>query len=120
MTASILAGAGMRRHVNPGNHAAESFVSFIPLFDRPPILRRELLSSNTARAYTSGGASPILRVTCVTRSREGKTAEHASLRPGIEVVETTATPGTRTQIVTYDRGREAKHAQADKQRRSPP
>jgi hypothetical protein len=26
-------GAGMRRHVHPGNHAAESFVSFIPLFD---------------------------------------------------------------------------------------
>jgi hypothetical protein len=26
------AGAGMRRHVHPGNHAAESFVSFIPLF----------------------------------------------------------------------------------------
>jgi hypothetical protein len=23
----------MRRHVHPGNHAAESFVSFIPLFD---------------------------------------------------------------------------------------
>ena len=28
-----LAGAGMRRHVHAGNHAAESFVSFIPLFD---------------------------------------------------------------------------------------
>ncbi len=28
-----LAGAGMRRHVHSGNHAAESFVSFIPLFD---------------------------------------------------------------------------------------
>ena len=25
-------GAGMRRHVHAGNHAAESFVSFIPLF----------------------------------------------------------------------------------------
>jgi hypothetical protein len=32
--ASIPAGAGMRRHVHPGKHAAESFVSFIPLFDR--------------------------------------------------------------------------------------
>jgi hypothetical protein len=31
--ASDLAGAGMRRHVHPRNHAAESFVSFIPLFD---------------------------------------------------------------------------------------
>jgi hypothetical protein len=30
--ASDLAGAGMKRHVHPGNHAAESFVSFIPLF----------------------------------------------------------------------------------------
>jgi hypothetical protein len=30
--ASELAGAGMRRHVHSGNHAAESFVSFIPLF----------------------------------------------------------------------------------------
>jgi hypothetical protein len=28
------AGAGMRRHVHSGNHAAESFVSFIPLFGR--------------------------------------------------------------------------------------
>jgi len=27
-----LTGAGMRRHVHSGNHAAESFVSFIPLF----------------------------------------------------------------------------------------
>jgi hypothetical protein len=27
------AGAGMRRHVHSGNHAAESFVSFILLFD---------------------------------------------------------------------------------------
>ncbi len=34
MPASTLAGAGMRRHVQSGNHAAESFVSFIPLFDR--------------------------------------------------------------------------------------
>jgi hypothetical protein len=25
----------MRRHVHAGNHAAESFVSFIPLFDGP-------------------------------------------------------------------------------------
>ena len=31
--ASDPAGAGMRRHVHSGNHAAESFVSFIPLFD---------------------------------------------------------------------------------------
>jgi hypothetical protein len=31
--ASIRDGAGMRRHVHPGSHAAESFVSFIPLFD---------------------------------------------------------------------------------------
>ena len=29
----LLAGAGMRRHAHSGNHAAESFVSFIPLFD---------------------------------------------------------------------------------------
>jgi hypothetical protein len=27
----------MRRHVHSGNHAAESFVSFIPLFDGSPI-----------------------------------------------------------------------------------
>ena len=31
-----LAGAGMRRHVHAGNHAAESFVSFIPLFGGAP------------------------------------------------------------------------------------
>jgi hypothetical protein len=34
-----LTGAGMRRHVQSGNHAAESFVSFIPLFDRLVDLR---------------------------------------------------------------------------------
>jgi len=33
--ASDLAGAGMRRHVDTGNHAAESFVSFIPLLGGP-------------------------------------------------------------------------------------
>ena len=31
MPASERDGAGMRRHVHAGNHAAESFVSFIPL-----------------------------------------------------------------------------------------
>jgi hypothetical protein len=33
-----LTGAGMRRHVHAGNHAAESFVSFIPLFDGPALV----------------------------------------------------------------------------------
>jgi hypothetical protein len=33
-------GAGMRRHVHSGNHAAESFVSFIPLFDGSVLLLR--------------------------------------------------------------------------------
>jgi hypothetical protein len=42
VTASILAGAGMRRHLDeshaglPYSGAAESFVSFIPLFDGVP------------------------------------------------------------------------------------
>jgi hypothetical protein len=39
------ASAGMRRHVHAGNHAAESFVSFIPLFDRmlhPPAVSSSL------------------------------------------------------------------------------
>jgi hypothetical protein len=36
--ASDPAGAGIRRHVHSGNHAAESFVSFIPLFDGTPHL----------------------------------------------------------------------------------
>jgi len=34
----------MRRHVHPGNHAAESFVSFIPLFDGPVIATPTLAS----------------------------------------------------------------------------
>jgi hypothetical protein len=34
--ASIPDGAGMRRHVHSGNHAAESFVCFIPLFGGSP------------------------------------------------------------------------------------
>jgi hypothetical protein len=33
-----LTGAGMRRHAHSGNHAAESFVSFIPLFGGAVIL----------------------------------------------------------------------------------
>ena len=33
--ASILDGAGMRRHVRSGHHAAESFVSFMRLFGDP-------------------------------------------------------------------------------------
>jgi hypothetical protein len=36
--ASDPAGAGMRRHVHSGKHAAESFVSFIPLFCGVPLL----------------------------------------------------------------------------------
>ena len=32
--------AGMRRHVHSGNHAAESFVSFIPLFDSEATLAK--------------------------------------------------------------------------------
>jgi hypothetical protein len=40
--ASMLsAGAGMRRHVHSGNHAAESFVSFIPLILIQAPSRRE-------------------------------------------------------------------------------
>jgi hypothetical protein len=33
VSASDRDGAGMKRHVHSGNHAAESFVCFIPLFD---------------------------------------------------------------------------------------
>jgi hypothetical protein len=33
--ASDLTGAGMRRHLRPGNGAAESFVSLVPLFCGP-------------------------------------------------------------------------------------
>jgi hypothetical protein len=40
-----LAGAGMRRHVHSGNHAAESFVSFIPLFGRKSRPAQQLLRS---------------------------------------------------------------------------
>jgi hypothetical protein len=38
-------GAGMRRHVHSGNHAAESFVSFIPLFGRESRPAQQLLCS---------------------------------------------------------------------------
>jgi hypothetical protein len=52
-------GAGMRQHVHSGNHAAESFVSFIPLFDSvvtPPhnfvaSRRHALASLAAARSY---------------------------------------------------------------------
>ena len=43
---SIRDGAGMRQHVHSGNHAAESFISFIPLLgglDEYPDLRYRLL-----------------------------------------------------------------------------
>jgi hypothetical protein len=41
-------GAGMRRHVHLGNHAAESFVSFIPLFDAVVISLGVLPASDLA------------------------------------------------------------------------
>jgi hypothetical protein len=50
-----LTGAGMRRHVHSGNHAAESFVSFIPLLDR--LLALEplwILCGATGRAKRGG------------------------------------------------------------------
>ena len=43
-----MAGAGMRRHVHSGNHAAESFVSFIPLFGGSAIGR--LRSGSSVRS----------------------------------------------------------------------
>ena len=42
--ASVLAGAGMSRHLSPRNGAGESFVSFIRLFGRPVIPRSGSLS----------------------------------------------------------------------------
>jgi hypothetical protein len=47
----------MRRHVHAGNHAAESFVSFIPLLDR--LLAPEpvwILCGATGRAKRGGSA----------------------------------------------------------------
>jgi hypothetical protein len=57
LPASERDGAGMRRHVHPGNHAAESFVSFIPLFDavapqRVSDLAYALLSARTKATRT--------------------------------------------------------------------
>ena len=47
------AGAGMRRHVHAGNHAAESFVSFIPLFGgaalTPAAVRRRAVQPDGQR-----------------------------------------------------------------------
>ena len=50
-----LAGAGMRRHVHSGNHAAESFVSFIPLFDSQTVEPRSAMAVSVDPA--SDGAS---------------------------------------------------------------
>jgi hypothetical protein len=49
--ASNPAGAGMRRHVHSANHAAESFVSFIPLFDRSRFLVHGKLERFTQEGY---------------------------------------------------------------------
>ena len=64
-----LTGAGMRRHVHSGNHAAESFVSFIPLFDRPaaPLKRHAPMTiagrvEDTARLPTDAPASSATAV----------------------------------------------------------
>ncbi len=51
--ASIRASAGIRRHVHSGNHAAESFVSCIRLFDR-------LVDSLTLAAILRGGGLEAL------------------------------------------------------------
>jgi hypothetical protein len=56
-----LAGAGMRRHVHSGNHAAESFVSFMPLFGR-------LASSCVPRPYSRIGRQRV-RYGCIERHR---------------------------------------------------
>jgi hypothetical protein len=52
-------GAGMRRHVHSGNHAAESFVSFIPLFDGVAAPRFGVLSGT--RITPSRGARRMVR-----------------------------------------------------------
>ena len=54
--ASDPAGAGMRRHFHPGNHAAESFVSFIPLFDGAA--NQTFASARLAHSTHTGIATP--------------------------------------------------------------
>ena len=66
-------GAGMRRHVHSGNHAAESFVSFIPLFGgaaqslRRLTLRTVWLSGSRRAVPESCAPSTTKRQTIRTR-----------------------------------------------------
>ena len=64
MPASERDGAGMRRHVHPGNHAAESFVSFMRLFDGLPALLRVRPVALELLAFVQGqpGLLPHRRV----------------------------------------------------------
>jgi len=82
-------GAGMRRHVLSGNHAAESFVSFMRLFDRapaPPVLLREP-GALPCEAYQNALPTewPLTREgTSPTTPRDGCPPErNASPRPAV-------------------------------------
>ena len=68
MPASNLAGAGMRRHVHSRHHAAESFVSFIPLFDDVYTLYADF-----DRSYSRGE-----RMLMVARRRPASNHSYAS------------------------------------------
>jgi hypothetical protein len=78
--ASDVASAGMRRHVHPRNHAAESFVSFIPLFGSVALQSYRLVAvdgatSTVVSSITGGGWRSHARVpVAVTRT----TAEPAA------------------------------------------
>jgi len=111
-------GAGMRRHVRtshaglPCNHAAESFVSFIPLFDRldrtsttlspadpwmcqivrlihaPDIARRTL--EGVARRGSSAGKAGMAAAPCLQASQCTKTQPKTTVRPNVLAVSATA------------------------------
>ena len=68
MPASKRDGAGMRRHFAPRNGAAESFVSFIPLFDDASLPPLRVGANNSRRRQIV----PLIRPTLSTyATREG-------------------------------------------------
>ena len=78
VTASMpLAGAGMRRHVHSGNHAAESFVSFIPLFGGTALAFRSVKCYFARLTKYVTWRSPGVKVSAPTPRPMWRTRSHA-------------------------------------------
>ena len=92
-------GAGMRRHVHAGNHAAESFVSFIPLFCGAPrscVRNLEDLVPDRGRRL-----KPLLRLALTVRREQ---FQAGILDHQLAVLEVSADPNEPWQARGFTQG----------------